>query len=96
MSLLGTKDVPVEHGWLEVGNGSGSRGVEIGNRRKCEKIISLILGIHQKSKLQRICFFKTNNFLLYDFFCLAIVACLSTTREMCKEEIFCINNYSKQ
>lgn len=72
------------------------RGVEIGNRRKCEKIISLISEIHQKSKLQRICSFKTNNSLLCDLFCLAIVACLSTTREMCKEEILCINNYNKQ
>lgn len=68
------------------------RGVEIGNLRKCEKIVSLILEIHQKSKLQRICSFKTNNSLLYDLFCLAVVTCLSTTREMCKEEILCINN----
>lgn len=48
------------------------RGVGVGKRRKCEKNINLILEIHQKSKLQRICSFKTNNSFLYDLFCLAM------------------------
>lgn len=72
-SLLRTKDVPVGHGWLEVGNGRGS-SQRCGSRKakKMWKVISLVLEIHQKNKLWRICSFKTNNSFLYDLCCLAM------------------------
>lgn len=72
------------------------KAIGIGNRRKCEKIISLILEIHQKSQLQRICSFKTNNSLSYDLFCLAIGPVCLPLQYLCKEQILCINNYNKE